>query len=429
MHRSIWNWTGAMQRTPEEQAALAVRILRQRHASDVGARITERLGDRRYVVGKPDLSRNLLASWVARFMRAYRVPPLVDDLDPGLATELGDYSARTLIDRYASAGGRPMPTEQIRASSQALRYRIGAGYAGVLIDWSQREQLLALKVITPDDLDLTYGDDAYQEPTIIRHRARRTLGSELRTVSEVYDLTDLERPTYRVLDGDKDVTEAALGERYDGDAYPWRYANGVPFHRIVITGHPDDVYQTNHLVEATLITAVRWTAWGSGVDDASHPQRNVRGLRLSGQDTEADTGQSGISTGPETVLSWEDVDPERPGAHWQDAPAYDPEALGRAIRLYETSTLSALGLPIDLESTGGAPTEAEARALAELVSTVYPDCRRMDSEILRRSAATLNGLPADLVERDDYPEDAYGILYGEEVQAALASTENQEGQE
>ena len=424
-YRSPWSWRASQQRTPEEQTALAVRILRQRHGADVGERIAQRLGDRRYVVGRPDLSRNLLVSWVSRFGRAYRVPPLVDGLEADLAARIGDYSARTLADRYAAAGGRPMPTEMIRASSSALRYRIGAGYAGVLIDWSAREERIGLQVITPDYLEAVYGDDSIEEPTIIRHRCRRTLRGELREVVEEYDLQDLDAPAYRVLDGDEDVTLAALGEDYSGDAYPWRYSSGRPYHRIVITGHPDHVYETNHLVEATLITAVRWTAWGAGVDDASHPQRNVRGLRLSSMDSDAEGGQTGIATGPETILSWEDVDPERPGAHWQDAPAYDPEALGRAIRLYETSTLSALGLPIDLESTGGAPTEAEERALAELVAGVYPDCRRMDSEILRRSAATLNALPAETEERSDYDEGPYGILYGEEVRAALPNPDQE----
>ena len=52
----------AVQRTPTEQVALAVRILDERHTADVSARMREALGERTNVVGRADMSRNVLSS-------------------------------------------------------------------------------------------------------------------------------------------------------------------------------------------------------------------------------------------------------------------------------------------------------------------------------------------------------------------------------
>jgi len=420
---AVWRGKGRARRTPEAQVALAVRVLDERHVDDVLQRMEEMLGDRKHTVGRPDLSRNPLGSWCTRLGRAYQTPPLVVGLREELAHVCGDYSAATTADRYEKAGGRPLPTVLGQASNEALRYRLGAGYAGVLPVYSQRSDRLSFTVISPDDLELIYGSDDATEPTIIRHRCVREVDGQVHEVVEVYDLTDLDAPSYKVMKGDDDITDQVHGHGMDGDAYWWRYDDGKPFHPIVVTGHPDFIYRTNPLVEASLTVATHWTSWGAGVLDGGFPQRNVRGMRLAGMDSNADTGQAGMSVGPETILVWEDTDPERPGSHWQDGPGYDPEGMGRAIRVYETSVMSALGLPVDYEATGGEPTEQERRAMLELIATTYPECRRFDGELLRRCAAIVNAL--DEVEGEDFSEEHYGVLYREEIDQALqsASTE------
>jgi hypothetical protein len=410
-------WKGRMKRSPIHQIALAVRILDSRHFDDVYDRARDELGDRADVLGPLDLTRNPLRAYVDRVNRIHQAPPpLVDNLSKELAEALGDRSASTTVQRYAAAGGRPMPTSQVRASVEALVYRLGATYAGVLIGYSERSGQAYLQVITPDDLTVEYASHDPTEPTVITHCRQVMHGGEWSDVDEVYDLTDMAAPSYRVMRGDKDITAEVHGRAFEGEGYPWRYADGTPYHRIVIVGDPRRPYATNALIEATLGVSVLYSHWRAGIRDAGHPQRNVRGLQLAGLGSDADSGQAGVSTGPETVLQWVDIDPDRPGAHWQDGPGFDPEVVGRAIRTYELAAMAALGLPLNYEQTGGEPTEQERKALEQLRAMLYAEARRMDSEVLRRVAALLNRTPDAPSGLDESP---YGVLYAGEVEAAL----------
>lgn len=409
-----------MKRTPEDQVALAVRILDNRHFDDVRSRAEAELGERGTTLGPLDMSRNVLGSYVDRIDRAYVSPPLVTGgLDAELAAFVGDHSSAVTVERYATVQGRPLPTEQVQASARALRYRLGAGYAGVLLGLDRRRNRLALEVIPPDDLRLEFASESPSEPTVIHHRRERILDGKAVICDDCYDLTDPKKPSYTITSEGKDITDQVLGE-YAGDWW-WRTSDDEPFHRIVITGHPHEPYRTHTLVEATLSVCVAWTHWRAGVVDAGHPSRNAIGLRLAGADQDGDTGTQGVTTGPEVVHVWEHLDPERPGMLVQFGPGFDPEVIGRAVRAYEVSAMSAQGLPLALDSTGGAPTQEEREAIAEIVRQTYPECRRFDAELLARAAAIRNRLGREKVlPASSHPESGFGLLYGEEVQQALA---------
>jgi len=418
---------GSTRLGPREYAALAVRISRNRHGADVIARMESYLGERAGRMGPVDLSRNVVRSWQDRVCRAYSRPPLVSGLSAELAAVMGDHTAQTVIDRYAEAGGYPMPTTQVQASGQAQRLQLVAGYAGVRVNWSSRSGRISLDVIAPDDLEPTYASDDPTEPTVIRHHGVREVEGEVVEVVEVYDLTDLDAPSYRVLKGgdpEQDITADVHGQTYVGDSYTaeWSYADGTPYHPIVMRGHPDRLYERLQQVEATLTTAIRWTAWGSGCDFAAHPGRNVRGLALASMTSSTGEAATGMADGPEVIKRWVDTDPDKPGDHWQDAPAYDPLTMARAVGLYETMALSMIDLPLQLEATGGEPTAREAEALEERIQGTLPECRRFDAELLRRCAALANRL--EQVEGSGFPETGYGVLYRAEIDAALPVVED-----
>jgi hypothetical protein len=99
------------------------------------------------------------------------------------------------------------------------------------------------------------------------------------------------------------------------------------------------------------------------------------------------------------------------------------ESVGRAIRDYELTAMAGLGLPIGFEKTGGEPLAYEAAALNALIAKTYPECRRLDSEVLRRVAAMSNR--ADLVDQQ-LNEDPYGVLFRGEVTEALGMADEEE---
>ena len=422
---TLWPRKGVHHRTAEEQIALSCRILSNEHEGYVYQRAAATFGDRVDVITPLDLTRNPLLQTTDRINRAHvSRPPFVYDLDPRLAALLGDASASTTVDRYATAGGRPMPTTAAQASHETQRYRIGVGYGGCAIGWSPRSALIYLEPIASCDLRLVYASDDPTEPTVIEWRRTATIDGKVRQVVAVYDLTDIDAPFYRVMDGDTDRTQEIHGETFEGGDYFWRI-DGRPFHPVVVAGNTRQPWRNNALVEGSLVVPMRWSAWGSGTDHSSHPQRNVRGLELS-MDTDAEAGghgQAGIPTGSETVLRWTDIDPEKPGDHWQDSPAFDPETNGRAIRLYEQGLEAALGFPVNFEATGGDPTEQERKALEELIRGTYPECRRFDSELLRRCAATVNSLPNELLPAElrgsDYRTSPYEVLYRDEIDQVI----------
>ena len=407
--------TSSIPRSAQAEASLAARLVDNGHMMDVYYRVKYDLGKRASVVGRIDLSRNPLRSYVQRLIAPiYRTPPFVDGLEPGLAKLIGDYSGRPTIERYQAAGGYPLPSRMLDHVQQAQFYRRGAGYAGVLIGWSARSSSPYLETVSPADLELRYSTDDPWEPTVIRHYREREVDGRWIEVVDEYDMTDPSAPRFRVLRpqsvGGEDLTESALGTVYSGDAWPWRYADGTPFHRIVVTGHPSHVWDTLPLVEGALNICVDWTHWHAAVRDASHGQRHVVGLRIVGLDSDEATRSEGQAAGPESVVVWEHDDPERPGEHWQDAPPFDPKVIAEALRTYELTLLSAMDIPVAYERTGGEPTETERRALAGLIRAEYATCRHLDSEVLRRLAALVR-----VESGETYSEEPHGVSYREEI--------------
>ena len=412
---------GFVKRSPQQEAALRVRLLDGRHASDVIERLEAELGSRGGTLGPVDLSRCALASYVERRGRAYRVQPAVTGLGPVLASAIGDASASSTVSRYATIGARPMPTVMQKAAGDALRYRLGCNWVGMALGWSARSSRPFVQVITPDDLEVEFASDDPLTPTVIRWHRSNAVGE---AVTDVSDLTDLARPSYTVLDArGNDITPAPLV----GDTYWWRYADGRPFHRIVISGDPRQPYLGLPLVDGTLRLATGYTGFWAGMRDAGFPARHAIGLELDGSDSM--DGTEGQASGPEVVHRWRHVHQDRPGMLVQHGPGYDPEVVGRTLRTYELGMLAASGLPVSFEATGGEPSETEARELNEAIQGTYAECRGQDVLVLRRLAAITNRAGDDAESAGKprpYPviaEGGYGVLYRDEITDAFDQVE------
>lgn len=420
---------GTVKRNPQQEAAIRVRILDGLHTGDILEALEAELGSRAGEIGKIDLSRNALDAYVERRGRAYRVPSAVTGLGEDLARAIGDASAATTITRYAKIKARPMPTVMQDAAADALRYRLGANWCGVAVGWSGRSKRPFLEVVPPDDLEVTYASDDPLTPTVIRWRRASLVDGS--TIYDVSDLTDIDRPSYRVERDGKDITgDVADGEDLTGENYWWRYDDGRPFHRIVISGNPRKPYVGLALVEGTLRLCTGYTSWWAGMRDAGFPRTHAIGLELEGSDTV--DGTQGQASGPEIVHRWRHMNQDRPGILQQLPPGFDPEAIGRALRVYEVGILTSSGLPVNFEATGGEPTESEARELAEAIQATYSACRGQDTLLLRRLAAVTNRSGEAMEAAGEarpypaIPEGGYGCLYREEIAEALAQVEGEQ---
>lgn len=416
----LYHNKGWSSRTPAEQTALCVRIFYGRHAQDLEEQVQAMLGERRPIVGRVDMTRNPLRSACDRVNRAYQRPPLVNGITPAHLRLCADASSSVLVKKYAAVGGLPLATTHQAAAREVLGLYLAATYAGLMVGWSARRQCVVFEPVTPDDLSAEYAGDDPAEPTVIEHRRQRWQGDRFVAAIERYDLTNPDAPKYSVTaagDTSTDLTPAPVVEA-GGWPDEWRDAAGRPIHRIVLLGRPGQPYATQRLVEASLRVPALWSHWAAGIVDAGHPSRHAMGLRPAGSASDARTGQQGAAGGPEAIHLWDHVDPERPGTLQQFGPGFDPKLIGEALQDYELGAMNSLGLPIAMSGTGGEPTVQEEAAAERAAALHYPLLRRMDAQALQ----LVEGYLASVDKRP--PVDiAAGILYGDEVEAALVPPE------
>ena len=421
---------GRVKRTPREEMALRVRMLEGRHAEDILARVRAELGtEGANVVFPVDLSENIAEMYLGPRAKAYDSPPMVDDLTEELAALIGGKNARTTVARYGAVGARPMPTHMRMVSQAALEYRLWCNYVGTLIGWSDEDEQPFLEVVTPDDLTVEYASASPLRPTVIYHRRRRMVSGKPVAVADVYDLTDINFPTYRVYDGETDVTlkvDAFGGQTFDGLDYWWRYApterypDGRPFHRIVVSGDPRRLYRGISLVEGGMRLGVGRTGFWAGMRDAGFPRTHSIGLELDNKSSE-EGGVTGGSFGPTAVPKWRHINPEKPGTLQQFGPGYDPEGVARALNIYSGWLLTRLGRAVDAERTGGDPMALEAEAATELVAQTFDGCREHDGLVFRRVAAIHNRASerTEGMEPANLAEAPLSVLYRGEIAVAL----------
>jgi len=403
---------GWQPRTEREQVALAVRIYENRHHNDLEQRAQTMLGERRGIVGPVDVTRNALRAQVDRVNRAYLRPPACSGISEALLAACDDASATTLIDRYRQIGALPLPSTLQTAARDALGYRLAAGYSAVMVGWASRRRRVTFAPISPADIACEYAGDDPTVPTVIVHHRQRWDGDRFVQTREVYDLTDEDRPVYRVerIDDGEDVTPA------DAKGWPkeWLDADGRPHHRIVVLGQPGQPYATAALVEAALRFPILWSHWGAAILDAGHPLRYGIGVNVRGAGSDERSGQVGAPGGPEAIHIFDNADPERPGLVGQLGPGYDPKITGEAIAAAELAASLSLGLPLPMSSVGGEPTVAEEEAAERAAALHYPALRRWNAAILSVAESY-----AAVAEQRRPVALSIGVLYGDEVEDAL----------
>ena len=244
-------------------------------------------------------------------------------------------------------------------------------------------------------------------------------------VWDVVDVIDPERPVMQVRSADyrDDLTEAHLGATFEGDAYPYRRADGTPVlpyafgharRRSCLWGPGEN----RELYVGTLEVGCKYTFLGHIQRSASWPQRYAVGAAPAGAayaDDDGDgKGRKVVDADPANVIvmeSLEGFEGQPVIGQWQNAA--DPVAHIEAIGRYERGLIAtAPGVSsADIQRMSGDPRSGYAISLSreaqrEQQRQQEPQLRELDTAVLELSAVLLNRATGS-----NHPESGYRVEY------------------
>lgn len=349
--------------------------------------------EREVIVGKPDLSTNVLKSVVTQLAVLYDRGAVLGHMDDA---------------------GREHTAELLRAagwSSIGTRLqRMVLGLRESFLRPTLTPKGLLLRLVTPDMVYAEADPEAPDEPVRIWEARVRCLPGE--HDRWFWDHFDASTATAAIIDpktGD-DVTAAFLGEQGD---YPYRLRDGSPILPYA-TYHAErstELWSWSDGVEAvegTLTIAVLWSWWIHTVRDSSWAQRYTVDAHLRGGAVGGDGHATSamISTDPSSVMQFRSDGDKPEIGQW--APPVDPETLGTALHKFERRLLVHFGLsPGDIQAESINPRESgialaiKRESVRQAQDRYEPQFRRGDLQMLR-ILSTMD--PA-------VPEDGWSITY------------------
>jgi hypothetical protein len=253
---------------------------------------------------------------------------------------------------------------------------------------------------------------------------------------EVWDIRDLEAPTYRVyeaLDGwqfGRNLTAELHGATYDGADYPasWRRANGTPvipaqlYHASTYGDRLFDPFAGIELYEGSLNLAVLYSYLNHCLRDASYPQRYAIGVRVAGMES-TDLGtrsaRAEVTTDPTTILMLDPVAETTQPMVGQYQAGADVEKLESTIAAIAHRLATDAGLaPSELQRTSGSARSGYAISLSQegkrsAQRKYVMQFRRSDEALVALSAILFNRWAERESQPTNYPEGGYSVLYRE----------------
>tara|TARA_R110002020_G_scaffold6340_2_gene26688 strand:+ start:397 stop:1947 length:1551 start_codon:yes stop_codon:yes gene_type:complete len=237
-------------------------------------------------------------------------------------------------------------------------------------------------------------------------------------------------PYYRVHRAGKadelgeDLTEHYLGQRFDGDAYPYRWENGSPYLPYVLY-HAErtgdrlfDPYRLSELAEGSLDCAVLHQMLIHTYRDASWPQRWIVNLEPASMDVQGTSAaRREVVTDPASLLvlrqarELEDAGQAMVG-QWQ--PGGDVQKLEETLSNIVARLAQEAGVPAsDIQRLGGTARSGVAISLSNegkraAQRRYRSSFRTSDEELISKSAALVNRLNGT-----DLPERSYRVIYHE----------------
>lgn len=396
-----------------EFTRLVHRISMGRWQDDLRARIRQIVGSQRAEAWRTaDGHANLLQSVVLQLAKLYDRPPTVYHPDEAAAAHIA---------RINESGIWPM-MQAYMAEILAMR----EGFIRVDIEqcpWTQ-EHHLTFRVVYPYEVIVRCSPGRPDRPIEIREiREREFDGKKVRA----WDVLSIDPrqggPFYRVLmaENGRDVTEAVLGQRYEGEAYPYRDGRGVPvlpyaLYRANKTGRMWNVWSSSSIVEGTINIAVKYSFLQHVELQAAWAQRYGIDVDLPEADWVDDdnngVGHRAVVTDPTKIELFQSL-PEKGSPTVGAFPVpVSPRDMIETIIQYERRLISLLGIEtpegirVHGTPTSGYAVSVSRDAQREAQRRYTPTFREGDLELLRIAAVLWNRATGDSV-----PEDGYEIAY------------------
>lgn len=384
---------------------LRLRMLEGRWKDDLRGAIVERVGElRARAWGIPATIASPLRDLAEAVSVLYREVPTV----------AGDGE---LAGRVEAAG-----LWRLRARSQRLAEALNACAVRVDVDGGR----LTYRIVTPDLLMGRSRPGRPGVPEMLREARLRVIDGRAEWCIDELDIVGADpsapSPHYRVIHGrsGEDITERVLGARYEGESYPYRYADGRPFLPYQLdhaSGAPLDLWEADartESVDGTLLAGVLAALIDHAALQAAWPQRYAVGVVPLGVEERTDSrgGTAATVVADPTAIMLFGADGEAQPLIGQWQTAADVGALQdlyerRLSMLAQTWGLS----PSDLVRTGGDPRSGVALALSrqgirDVQQQRAPVYRGGDERLLALSAALLNRATGST-----YAEGGYAVTY------------------
>lgn len=273
-------------------------------------------------------------------------------------------------------------------------------------------------------------------PTLFGELRLRTLDGKHVWTFEVWDIRDIETPTYRVyeaLDGWKfgrNLTAQLHGATYDGADYPaaWRRSNGTPiipaqlYHASTYGDRLFDPFANIELYTGSLQLGLFNSYLAHCIRDASYPQRYAVGVRVAGMDA-TDLGTRGaraeVTTDPTTILMLDPIAETSQPMMGQYQAGADVEKLEAVIGAVAHRLATDAGLaPSELQRTSGSARSGYAISLSQegkrsAQRRYILQFRAADEALVGLSAILFNRWSEANSQPTNYPEGGYSVLYRE----------------
>ena len=324
--------------------SLRHRMLTGSWSADLRSKVTDQIGPTlSNLNGEPDISSNVFASVCTSLAALYDVVPSISNAN--------DPQAAGLLSRMLqeSAWGAQMQTFQ--------RLTLGLRDMVMRVDAIEAPEMeggvrLILRPVTPDHIIGRPRMDrpaefVFYEETVYREVAP----GQYSWVWEVFDVSDPEAPSYRVLSADRksDLTLQLCNQEFYGPSYPWRTSGGlavvpaVVYHAEYSASKLFDPFAWRELVEGTLQIGVDRSYYHRALRSAAYPQRYLINAVIPA-DIAAD-GRHEIAADPTSIVVLQGIEGGGQPSAGQWGPAFDPGIHQEAVSKDEARLAMHSGIP------------------------------------------------------------------------------------